>query len=107
MIDFLQMSKDALHLGTDTFRLSLTIGALSGLIFTILCIATDYGVRDHIAYDIKYYIKGAIKSIAWFIGATVVITLISNCFLDLYFDRTGIVKEVGIEAIKEEALKME
>jgi len=105
MIDFLQMSKDAVYLETDILKLSLIIGALSGLIFTILFIATDYGVCDHIAYDIKYYIKGALKSITWFVGATVVITLISNCFLDLYFDRTGLVKEVGIEAVKEEALK--
>ena len=80
MIDFLQMSKDALYLEMDILKLSLILGALSGLIFTILFIATNYGVRDHIAYDIKYYIKGAIKSIARFIGATVVITLISNCF---------------------------
>ena len=105
MIDFLQMSKDALYLEMDILKLSLIIGALSGLIFTILFIATNYGVREHIAYDIKYYIKGAIKSIAWFVGATVVITIISNCFLYLRFNRSELTKIGGIKAVKEEALK--
>lgn len=105
MIDFLQMSKDAISLETNILKLSLIIGALSGIIFTILFIATDYGVRDHIAYDIKYYIKGAIKSIGWFVGATVVITLISNCFLYLSYNKEELIKMGGIKAVKEEALK--
>ena len=105
MIDFLRMNKDAIHLGTDTFRISLIIGALSGIIFTILFIATDYGVRDHAANDIKYYIKGAIKSITCFVVVTMSFTFISNNFLELRFNRTELIQLGGIKAIEEEALK--
>jgi len=98
------MNKDALHLGTDIFRISLTIGALSGLIFTILCIIVS--VRsDFIKHSTEYYIKLAIKSIACFVVVTMSFTFISNNFLDLYFDRTGLVRLGGIKAIEEEALK--
>jgi hypothetical protein len=104
MIDFLQMSKDAVYLETDILKLSLIIGAYLGFAFTILYIIS-FVQSEVIKHDIKYYIKGAVKSIAWFVGATVVITLISNCFLYLRFNRSELTKIGGIKAVKEEALK--
>ena len=104
MIDFLQMNKDAVHLETDILKLSLILGAFFGFVFTILFIIS-FVQSEFIKHNIKYYIKGAVQSIAWFVGATVVITLISNCFLYLRFNREELAKMGGIKAVKEEALK--
>lgn len=105
MIDFLQMSKDACVLGDGLLKSSFALGAFLGFAITCLFTCDVFQESDHIAYGVKYYTEGAVKSIACFVVCTLVFTACT--YFILGYAKPALTKQGGIEAVKEEALKNE